>query len=131
MFSILVAVLGCMGGWFLLTTLSSGGNEQHVLSVTDPVPGNTCFSVGLVEFAASESTRADAAKLASKEAIKVLAGPNDFRLLKLPEGGLVFCCGRFESGDSPEMHELLQRFRNHRERGIKVFPEASVVSYSE
>ncbi|MHC4592430.1 MAG: hypothetical protein ACYS8L_07020 [Planctomycetota bacterium] len=130
LFSILVAVLGCMGGWFLLTTLSSGGNEQRVLKVPGSRPGTVCFAVELREFPASDSTRAIADELASRAAMRALAGGHKFYVLKLPEGGLAFCCGRFESQDSPEMDKLLQRFRNHRERGSKVFPAARVISYT-
>ncbi|MHC5035142.1 MAG: hypothetical protein ACYTFZ_08910, partial [Planctomycetota bacterium] len=69
--------------------------------------------------------------LSFRKAVRDLAGPHKFCLLNLPDGRLALCCGRFESRESRELDQLLQRFRNHRERGSEVFPAAAVISFSE
>ena len=122
------AAVCLMGAWFLLTTVTSESRGRHPLNAAKPSMGATpAFTVRLLEFAPSRSSQAKATELASHGAIKSLAGGNEFRLVQLPNGHMALCVGWFERRDSPELRELLAKFQQYKERGSKVFPDASIL----
>jgi hypothetical protein len=133
LFSVLVVVVGCMGGWFLLTTVVGGADGRRVLSVTDETPrGSACYTVQLLpEFAPSRSKRAIAERMIGREPLAELAGEHEFYILEFPNGRAALCAGRFRDRQAPEMAELLRRLRTYSEDGQRLFAEARIRSFSE
>lgn len=131
LFSVLFAVIGCMGVWFMLTTL--GGRyeqDQPVLSANGSAGAEAWFTVKLVEFPPDQQMRGTAEQLASHEAMQRLADGQDFCIVPLPDGTEALCVGRFTRKDSPELQRLLARCLEFSEPGLD-FPDARILPYSE
>ncbi|KPK66102.1 MAG: hypothetical protein AMK73_01030 [Planctomycetes bacterium SM23_32] len=132
LFSVLVAVVGCMGAWFLLTNAVGGGAVQEVLSLTDAPAGTAShYTVQLLEFVPSGAKRAAAERMASQEALRGLAAGHEFRLLDSLDGRVSLCVGRFSDPESPEAAALLRRFRDYSEDGRALFAGARVRGVSK
>jgi hypothetical protein len=131
LFSVLLAVIGCMGAWFTLTTVSGNRSEaQPVLSVTgtsDAEGAQTWFTVKLVEFPPEK--RATANQLAAQGAMQQLADGEPFQVLAL-EDCEALCVGRFADHDAPELQRLLARCRLYSEGGLD-FSQANILTYEE
>jgi hypothetical protein len=126
------AVVCLMGAWFLLTTVTSGNQGRHALSAPKSATSETsAFTIKLLEVEASRASWAKATDVASRPAVKSLAGTNEFRRVDLPNGHAALCVGRFERRESPELRDLLAKFQQYKERGTKVFPDAVVVSLAK
>lgn len=131
-FSVLVAVVGCMGAWFLVTTVTGSDGSQRALTVSDENPGaREVFTVKLLEFSPGESKLAPAEQLIEKQSIKSMAGQNELHFRKLPGGRVALCVGSFDSEDSPELQQLLQRCHGYSEDGRRPFARASIIGFSQ
>ncbi len=127
-FAVLVALIGCMGAWLLLTNV-----------VGEPAPGPELaasasrirYTVRLMEFDSSPAKRAAAEQLVAQERILRLSGGHEFRLLEFPDGRLALCCGRFEEAASPELRRLARSFREYREGGRALFQDAAVLPFTD
>ena len=123
LFSVFVAVLGCMGAWFMITTVSAGSSGlRDVLSATESA--STAQTIMLLCFRDDAAGRETAAELARSEELQAIAGGHDFSLVDLPQGQCALCVGRFEDSDSPELAGLLTQFAQYFEQAaIMTFPE--------
>ena len=123
LFSVFVAVLGCMGAWFMITTVSAGSSGlRDVLSATESA--STAQTIMLLCFRDDAAGRETAAELARSEELQAIAGGHDFSLVDLPQGQCALCVGRFEDSDSPELAGLLTQFAQYFEQAaIMPLPE--------
>jgi hypothetical protein len=129
LFSVLLAVVGLMGVWFLLTTLRGAEPNRRLLSVTDVPSGvSATHTVKLLEFPPERQAAAEA--FMNTPLLRRLAGPHSCALLQLPGGNLALCVGEFAEEDSPELQALLRRFRDFREGEVD-FSRATILSYRE
>ena len=130
LFSIAVAVVGCMGAWFLLTTVTWPGDEPRSLSMVESATGSF-FTVRLLHFSNSESKRTAAAELASKAAIRAAAGDSEFHLFRLPGERVALCVGRAERADAPELQRLFREFRACSEGDRRLFADVAVIEFPQ
>ena len=130
LFSVAVAVVGCMGAWFLLTTVTWPGDEPRSLSMVESATGSF-FTARLLEFRHSESKQAAVAALTSKAAIRAAAGDSEFHLYRLPGGRVALCVGRAESRDAPELQRLCREFQACSEAGRRLFADVAVIEFPQ
>jgi hypothetical protein len=128
MFSVLAAVVACMGIWFLVTTVGS----DVMLSVNGYRDASAVLhTVKLMEV----DTSADAAVEETVEKVAVQArrerwmGEEDFHCLRVGGGRIALCLGEFTNADAPELSLLLDKVRNFRDGDEELFPRAEVISY--
>jgi hypothetical protein len=129
-FAVLVVAVACVGGWFLLATLSSARSDRPVLSVNGRPAGRAlAYTVKLLDFPGAN--RDAAMLLAGKESLRRLAGGHRFECIGIQDGRLALCVGQFDSPDAPELRTLLTSFREFKETegGSALFPKATVYSY--
>ena len=129
LFIVLVAVVGCMGGWFVLTTVSAPGPEQRTLSVNGTSSRMPVFTVELLRFGASKANEAAARELVELDDIQVVADSQEFFLRPVGEGEQALCCGRF--ADRRTAEEVLARFQEYTQSSRRGFPKAAVMSLSD
>jgi len=130
-FSIAAAVVACMGAWILLTSLADGGDSGVLLSAVGTVaePG---FVNTVVLRVISPEQLDGMRQLIETDAIRNLAGENEFHFLELDDGSIAVCVGRFKDPDSPRIMELLRSFRDMAtESGARPFGAARIVRYRE
>jgi hypothetical protein len=123
-FAMVVAVLGCMGAWFMVTTVSAGNASRSVLTTTD-VP--TVHTVKLLDFEDARAKREMARQLVRSSAMQALAGPNKFEVVDLPGHRCALCVGRFEDAASPELARLLREFSEFAVDGERRFGQAAIM----
>jgi len=123
-FSVLFAVLACVGGWFMYLTVRGSGRVEPILSARGEQPATARYTVKLLEMAPEK--RPVAERLAATREISALAGGSRFRFIDLPDGRIALCVGEFDRADSPQMALLLQRFRAFTAGGTRLFEDASV-----
>ena len=123
LFSVLVAVVTLVGGWFMLTAVT-GKEAPKVLSANDR---NDVYTIRLLEFPNEEG----AMQFADEVSKRSLAPREDFHCVKLRDGTIALCVGRFEDVESAELQELRLKFRSYVERGSMPFAEAAVYGYSD
>jgi hypothetical protein len=129
LFSVLLAVVGLMGVWFLLTTLQGAEQNRRILSVTDAPSGvSATYTVKLLDFPQHKQSAAET--FMHTPLLRQLAGPHSCSLLQLPSGHLALCVGEFDREDAPELQELLRRFREFRQGEVD-FSRATILSYRE
>jgi len=122
LFSVFVAVLGCMGAWFMITTVSAGSGLRDVLSATESA--STAQTIMLLRFRDDPAGRETAAELARSQELRAIAGEHEFSLVSLPQGQCALCVGHFEDSDSPELAGLLTQFTQY-------FQQAAVITLPE
>ena len=125
LFYVVVAVLGCMGAWFMLTTVSAGNSSRSILTATDNVP--EAYTIKLLSFANVRAKRAAATDLAEKPEIRALAGEHGLELVDLSAGQCALCVGRFDDAAAPELERLLREFAQYAVAGDNPFAEAAVM----
>ena len=124
-FSVVVVVVGFLSVWFVLNTVNESERRKPVLSATDSAPpASAVYTVKLMEFSPAMEPRAR--RLTEMDAVKDLAGANEFVFLSLPDGQMALCVGRFESPDSPQLRLLLEACRGFEAMGQRLFVDASV-----
>ena len=123
LFSVIVAVLGCMGAWFLVTTVNSGP-QSRVLSATQNT--RELYTVRLLEFPGTDAKLAVASELSRNADLRAIAGKHEFDIVELSDGRYALCVGRFESQDSPELQRLLKELRDYAEDGVHYFTKATI-----
>ena len=132
LFFVLVCVVGCMGAWFVMTTVTGpgpGGPMQRSLIVNGTSEGVPAFTVELLRFAATRDNDAVAQELVSRPEIRKAAGDLEFCLLPVADGRRALCSGRF--ADRRAADAALERFQEYTERSTGGFPDAAVMSLSD
>ncbi len=125
LFSVLVVVVVCIGFWFLVTTVRSApGQTPALIAPAAYLPEQGRYTIRLLTFPAARED--EARRLAEAQAVRELAGQEEFRCLPLGDGQMALCVGSFESESSPEMDELLRRFRSFTAQDRKLFGDAAV-----
>lgn len=124
LFAVVVAVLGCMGAWFMVTTVSVGNGPTSRLTIGVPAAAHT---VSLLTFPDDPDSRAIATEVAGKPEMLRLAGSNEFSLVALPDGKCALCVGRFDDESSPELARVLREFSQYTDGVTHPFAEAAVM----
>jgi hypothetical protein len=125
LFAVIVAVLGCMGAWFMVTTVSAGKSARDMLTTAENAPKTN--TIMLLSFRNGPSERRAATLLAGKPEIKALAGPHEIELVDLPTGECALCVGRFDDAASPEAARLLKEFAQYAAEGVRPFAQAAIM----
>jgi hypothetical protein len=129
LFSVLLAVVGLMGFWFLLTTIRGAERARSMLSVVDvPSGARAVYTVKLLDFAPEKRAAAEA--FMDTPLLGQLTGSHSCALLQLPDGRLALCVGEFADEDSPQLQELLRRSREFRQGAVN-FSGAEILPYYE
>jgi len=102
-----VAVLGCLGAWFMITTVG-GGAPPHILSAAAGDAAPALHTIVLQDF---EKARADDwLKVARSGQMQSLAGGHELRVMDLSTGRCALCVGRFDDPTEPRVAALLEGF---------------------
>jgi len=129
-FSLVVAVVACAGAYMVLTTLSSRGVPNLALSAKVVAPAaSPAYTVVLWQGAASGAGAVQ--QIIGRDEVKALAGRNEFHSLELQDGSKAMCVGRFDDPDSPQLKQLLAKFREVRISGARPFQAARIQGYRE
>ncbi len=132
LFSVLVAVVGCMGAWFVLTTVTGPGpgiEGQRSLVVNGRNETIPAFTVELLRFPATKANEAKAQELVLLDDIRAVAGNQGFFLRPVAADQRALCSGRF--ADRRAADAALKRFQDYTERSTGGFPDAAVMSLSD
>jgi hypothetical protein len=125
-FSLIAAVVVCMGAWMLLTTLAGqdGAAEDTLLTAT-------VGSLHTVRLRTIDRTQVQAfRRMVRDSAMQQLAGGHEFLFLPY-DGRVAVCVGRFDEPDAPGAAQLLGRFREvSTASGRRPFQDAEIWHYS-
>ncbi len=108
-FAIAVAVVAVMGVWLVVTTPSQPDRAGPALSALAPGEGPAAYTVMLRVVPGSQLE--DMKQVIATDPIQALAGGSAFRFLELPDGSVAVCVGSSADEDSPQLTQLLGRFR--------------------
>ena len=124
-FYAVVAVLVCMGGWFMVTTVGTGRASRNMLNATQTVP--TWHTIRLWRFPNVATQRRAAQLLAGTPEMAALAGQHRFEVVEVSNDECALCVGRFRDPASPELARLLKEFADYSNGGIRPFERAEAM----
>ncbi len=98
-----------MGVWLVVTTRPQSARPGPALSALAPGEAPVAYTVMLRVVPGSQLEGMK--QVIATDPIQALAGGSAFRFLELPDGSVAVCVGGSAEEDSPELAQLLGRFR--------------------
>jgi hypothetical protein len=124
-FGLIVLIVGGVAAWFVLTAVS---NTRGTENVTLSARQNRTYTVKLLSM--SRQKRGQAESMLDHEVLLSLAGGHDLLLESVGPETIAVCAGQFESPDSLEARQLLERVASYTRNEKPAFPSAEILACS-
>ena len=126
LFAASVVLVAAVGIWLTFASVRSPTPEVP-LTVRETAP--LVYTVKVLDLLAADREAAE--QIAAHPDVRALAGSHGMALRPIGENRLALCVGEFPSGDSPGVRVLVERFRQFKVKGDRMFADAAVYRLSQ